>query len=115
MEEKRNPNLSAQYFGFVSIKENGKIIVKKIEPNSLADQSGIGPEDEIVKINGKEIEGELNNILKKDISQIDFTVKKKFSEQVITLSVGNHYKLLEFSKKDNASEDQLFLRNAWLS
>ena len=60
-------------------------------------------------------EGELNNILKKDVSQIDFTVKKKFSEQVITLSVGNHYKLLEFSKKDNASEDQLFLRNAWLS
>ena len=27
-------DLAAQYFGFIAIKENGKIIIKKVEPNS---------------------------------------------------------------------------------
>ena len=35
LKEKKNPNLSAQYFGFVAVKEDGKIIIKKVEPNSV--------------------------------------------------------------------------------
>ena len=41
LKERDNPNLSAQYFGFVAAKENGKIIVKKVEPNSIADKHKI--------------------------------------------------------------------------
>ena len=114
LKEKKNTNLSAQYFGFVSVKENGKIIVKKVEPNSEADKAGIGPEDEILKINGENIEGNLNEVLKKDIDKALFVIKKKFSEKAIILTVGNHYKLLEFVKRDNVSDDQLLLRNKWL-
>ena len=32
LHEKKNPNLSAQYFGFVAVKENKKIIIKKMYP-----------------------------------------------------------------------------------
>ena len=55
LEDKINPNLSAQYFGFVSAKENGEIIIKKVEPNSITDQNGIAPDDKITKINDKKI------------------------------------------------------------
>ena len=115
LDEKKNPNLLAQYFGFVAIKENGKIIVKKIEPDSVADQAGIGPEDEILKLNGEDIKGDINNMLNKDIREVVFTIKKRFSEENVSLSVGNYYKLLEIIKIKNPSEDQLHLRKVWLS
>jgi predicted metalloprotease with PDZ domain len=87
LKEKKNTNLSAQYFGFVSVKEGGKIIIKKVEPNSVADKNGIAPEDEITKINGEKVEGKLKDILKDCKEEVTFTIKKKFSEQDITLTM----------------------------
>ena len=113
LKEKKNPNLSAQYFGFVAIKENGKVIIKKVEPNSVTDKNGIAPEDEIVKVNDKEIEGKLSDILKDCKDKVTFTVKKKFSEKAIPLAIGNHYQLLEFIKSENATDEQVVLRKVW--
>ncbi len=115
LKEKKNPNLSAQYFGFVAAKEDGKIIIKKVEPNSVPDKNGIAPEDEITKVNGGEIEGKLADILKESKENVTFTVKKKFSEKSIPLAVGNYYKLLELVKKENTTEEQLTLRKVWSS
>jgi predicted metalloprotease with PDZ domain len=115
LKEKKNPNLSAQYFGFVTVKEDGKIIIKKVEPNSVTDKNGIAPEDEITKINGTAIEGKLANILKDCKEKATFTVKKKFSEKAISLAIGNYYELLEFIQLENATEDQLTLRKLWSS
>ena len=113
LEEKNNTNLSAQYFGFIAVKENGKIIIKKVEPKSVSDKNGIAPEDEITKVNGKEIEGKLSDVLKDCKKEITFTIKKKFSEKDIVLPIGNYYQLLEFVKDKTASEDQLILRKVW--
>lgn len=113
LKEKKNPNLSAQYFGFIDVKENGKVIIKKVEPNSVTDENGIAPEDEITKVNGEKIEGKLSEILKDCKDEVTFTVKKKFSEKAISLSIGNHYQLLEFKKKEDATEEQLILRKVW--
>ncbi len=113
--EKNNPNLAAQYFGFVAVKENGKIIIKKVEPNSIADKNGIGVEDEILQINGKDIKKKLSDSLKKIKNTATLTIKKKFSEKKITLNFGNHYKILEFKKERNATENQLIFRKIWLS
>ena len=113
LEEKNNTNLSAQYFGFIAVKENGKIIIKKVEPKSVSDKNGIAPEDEITKVNGKEIEGKLSDILKNCKKEITFTIKKKFSEKDVVLAIGNYYQLLEFVKDKTASEDQLILRKVW--
>ena len=113
LKEKKNQNLSAQYFGFISIKENGKVIIKKVEPNSETDRNGIAPEDEIVKVNGKEIEENLTDILKSCKNKVTFTIKKKFSEKDIVLKIGNYYSLLELERQNNASEDQLILRKVW--
>ena len=113
LKEKKNPNLSAQYFGFVAVKENGKIIIKKVEPNSITDKNGIAPEDEITKVNGKEIEGKLADILKDYKKEVTFTIKKKFSEKAITLPIGNHYQLLEIVKSETATDEQLVLRKVW--
>jgi predicted metalloprotease with PDZ domain len=113
LKEKKNPNLSAQYFGFVTIKENGKIIIKKVEPNSITDKSGIAPEDEIIKVNGNKIKGEFSDILKECKKEVTFKIKKKFSEKTMTLPIGNNYKLLEFLKMDKANDKQLSLRRIW--
>ena len=113
LKEKKNPNLSAQYFGFIDVKENGKVIIKKVEPNSVTDKNGIAPEDEITKVNGEKIEGKLSEILKDCKDEVTFTVKKKFSEKAIPLAIGNHYQLLEFKKKEDVTDEQLILRKVW--
>ncbi len=113
LKEKKNKSLTAQYFGFVAAKENGKIIIKKVEPHSITDKHAIAPENEITKINGKAIEGKLNDILKNCEKEVVFTIKKKFSEKDITLKIGNHYQLLELIKLDNITEEQLILRKVW--
>ena len=113
LKEKKNPNLSAQYFGLIAIKEDGKVIVKKVEPNSVADKKGIAPEDEITKVNGKAIKGKISDLLKDCAQEATLTIKKKFSEKTISLAIGNHYKLLELIKNKNATDEQLTLRKAW--
>jgi hypothetical protein len=45
--------------------------------------------------------------------EVSFTIKKKFSEKTIPLSIGNHYKLLEFVRMKKATEEQLILRKVW--
>ena len=113
LQDKNNTNLSAQYFGFVAVKENGKVVIKKVEPNSVTDINGIAPEDEITKINGEKIEGKLSDILKECKKEVSFTIKKKFSEKDITLTIENHYQLLEFVKSEDTNEEQLVLRKVW--
>ena len=113
LKEKENPNLSAQYFGFIAVKEDGKIIIKKVEPNSVTDKNGIAPEDEITKINGAAIEGKLDYILKDCKEKATFTIKKKFSEKAISLAIGSYYELLEFIQLENVAEEQLTLRKIW--
>jgi predicted metalloprotease with PDZ domain len=115
LKEKKNPNLSAQYFGFVAVKEDGKVIIKKVEPNSVTDKNKIAPEDEITKINGKKIEGKLLDILKDCKDEVKFTIKKKFSEKSISLAIGNYYKLLELVRIKKPTEEQLTLRKVWSS
>ena len=113
LKEKDNPNLSAQYFGFTAIKEDGKIIIKRVEPNSIADKNEMAPEDEITKVNGKKIEKKLSEVLNDEKKEITFTIKKKFSEKPITLATGNYSKLFELVKKEKTTEEQLILRKAW--
>ena len=115
LKEKKNSNLSAQYFGFIAINEAGKLIIKKVEPESEADKNGVAPEDEITKIEGKEIEGNLSEILKSCKDKVSFTIKKKFSEKSISLAIGNHYELLEFVKEKDPTNKQLTLRKVWSS
>ena len=115
LKDKKNPNLCAQYFGFIAAKEDGKIIIKKVEPNSVTDINGIAPEDEITKVNGKDIEGKISDILKDYKNEVTFTIKKKFSEKQISLAIGNYYCLLEIDKKENSTDEQLTLRKVWSS
>ena len=113
LKEKLNPNISAQYFGFIASKENGKHIIKKVEPNSIADKNKIGPEDEIIEINNEKIEEPLENILKDCKKEMSFTIKNKFSKKIVNLSCGNYYKLLEIETDKNISNKQLKLRKIW--
>jgi predicted metalloprotease with PDZ domain len=113
LKEKRNTNISAQYFGFMSAKEDGKIIIKKVEPNSITDKNGIAPGDEITKINGQVIEGKLLDTLKYCEKEATLSIKKKFSEKSISLAIGNYYQLLELIRAEGATAEQLTLRKVW--
>ena len=113
LKEKKNPSLSARYFGFVVASEDGKVIVKKVEPNSISDKNYMAPEDEITKVNGKIIDRKLADILQDCNEKASFTIKKKFSENLISLDFGNHYKLFEFIRLEKANNDQLMLRKKW--
>ena len=113
LKQKKNTNLGAQYFGFIAVKENEKLVIKKVAPNSITDKNGIAPEDQITKVNGKAVDENLADILKECKKKVEFTIKKKFSEKTISLAIGNHYQLLEIVKTENASEKQLILRKVW--
>ena len=115
LKEKKNANLTAQYFGFVALKENEKLIIKKVEPNSETDKNGIAVEDEITEVNGKKIKNNFSDILKDCKNKITFKIKKKFSEKEITLTIGNYYKLLELVKMKEPSKKQLEFRKIWTS
>ena len=114
LKEKRNPNLSAQYFGFIAIKENEKIIIKMVEPDSIADKNGVAPGDEITLVDGERRDS-LKDYLKDCKNEVSFSIKKKFSEEVIKLAIGNHYQLLELVKKESATKEQQNLRKIWSS
>ena len=115
LKQKKNTNLGAQYFGFIAVKENEKLVIKKVAPNSITDKNGIAPDDEITEVNGKAVDENLADILKECKKKVEFTIKKKFSEKTISLAIGNHYQLLEIVKTENASEKQLILRKIWSS
>ena len=115
LKEKKNANLSAQYFGFVAIKENERLIIKKVEPDSEADQNEIAVEDEITEINGIKIKNNFSDTLKECKNKVTFKIKKKFSEKEITLTIGNYYKLLEIIKIEDSSKEQLKFRKIWTS
>ena len=115
LKEKKNANLTAQYFGFVALKENEKLIIKKIEPNSETDKNGIAVEDEITEVNGKKIKNNLSDTLRDCKKMVTFKIKKKFSEKEITLTIGNYYKLLELVKMKEPSKKQLEFRKIWTS
>ena len=115
LKEKKNANLSAQYFGFVAIKENERLIIKKVEPDSEADQNEIAVEDEITEINGIKIKNNFSDTLKECKNKVTFKIKKKFSEKDITLTIGNYYKLLEIVKIEDSSKEQLKFRKIWTS
>lgn len=115
LKEKKNANLSAQYFGFVAIKENERLIIKKVEPDSEADQNEISVEDEITEINGIKIKNNFSDTLKECKNKVTFKIKKKFSEKDITLTIGNYYKLLEIIKIEDSSKEQLKFRKIWTS
>ena len=87
------------------------LFAKKVK--SITNKNGIAPEDEITKVNGKEIEGKLADILKDYKKEVTFTIKKKFSEKEISLAIGNHYQLLEIVKSETATDEQLVLRKVW--
>ena len=50
-----NPNLSADKFGFISIVDKGKHVIKKVQNNSPADANGISVDDEVISINDPNI------------------------------------------------------------
>ena len=115
LKEKKNANLTAQYFGFVALKENEKLIIKKVEPNSETDKNEIAVEDEITEVNGKKIKNNFSDTLKDCKNKVTFKIKKKFSEKEITLTIGNYYKLLELVKMKEPSKKQLEFRKIWTS
>jgi len=112
---KNNTNLCAKYFGFIVIEENKKYIIKKVQPNSVADIAGISPEDQIIKLNGQVIDGKLSEILKNVRDEVTFTIKKRFYEKDIILKIGNFYKLLELVIDKSAIDEKLTLRKFWSS
>jgi predicted metalloprotease with PDZ domain len=113
LKEVKNSILTAQYFGFISAKKDGEEIIMKVEPNSIADHSRIGPEDKIIKINGRKFDLPLNEILNKCGEKVNFTIQKKLSEKEVSLKSGNYYKLLEIVKNKNITKKQLSLRKIW--
>ena len=115
LKDKKNPSLSAQFFGFLGLFQDKKITIKKVEPNSEADKKHIAPEDQITKINGKEINKPLNEILKGCEKEVYVTIKKKFTEKEIKLTIGNYFSLKEIDSVKLKNTKQIRNFNFWIS
>lgn len=109
-----NPNLSADKFGFISIEDKGKHIIKKIQNSCVSDTNGIAVEDEIISVNGVETKGKKLNDMLKDINgQVEMKIKKRFETVTKHLECGHYYPIYCLEKQENASEKQLLYRNVW--
>ena len=110
----KNPNLSADKFGFISIQDKGKHIIKKIQNSCVADTNGIAVDDEILSINGIEIKDKkLNDVLKDVEGDVIMSIKKRFETIDVKLECGNYYPIYCLNKLEDANEQQLIYRAVW--
>tara|TARA_B110000305_G_C19453909_1_gene649664 strand:+ start:1859 stop:3592 length:1734 start_codon:yes stop_codon:yes gene_type:complete len=116
LEETLNPSLSARYFGFICIEENNKIIVKKIQDNSIIEQRGIAVEDELLEVDNQKVTSKNLNELLKDKKQVSLKFKNRFSNIELNLNTNstffNYYKI---AKQSNPSTQQIQNLNFWLN
>lgn len=113
--QKPNPNLLAKYFGIIAIYQHKKLIIKKIEPNSVADQNKISVEDEIVEINNSKIIDNKFEDLLKGSKSVHFKIKSRFDEKNHTLDKGSFFKIHEIDTLTNISKEQDHLYSIWMS
>ena len=109
-----NPNLSADKFGFISIVENGKHIIKKVQNNSPADTNGIAVDDEVISINGIDAKGKkMNDLLKDTTGTVSIKIKKRFGTSEVDLESGHFYPIYSLQKLENIDDKQLLYRTVW--
>ena len=109
-----NTNLSADKFGFISIVDNGKHIIKKVQNNSHADTNGIAVDDEVMSINGIETKGKkMNDLLSDTTGTVSIKIKKRFGTSEIKLECGHFYPIYGLQKLENADNKQLLYRTVW--
>ena len=114
MVKVNNPNLSADKFGFISIVDNGKHIIKKVQNNSSADTNGIAVDDEVISINGIETKGKkMNDLLSDTRGTVSMTIKKRFGTSEVDLECGHFYSIYCLEKLENADDKQLLYRTVW--
>ena len=100
------------YLRSIEIGESTKVIT--VEPNSVAERSGIKPNDEIIKINGIEVNNQteiLNLINNIEDATIDITIKRGNEEFVINIEpqINSYYYLgVYFEKAENTFTNNIY-------
>ncbi len=109
-----NSSLSAHKFGFISIVQNGKHIIKKIQNTCEAESKGIAVNDEILTVNGTSVnDSKLNDIIKDTDEIVTLEIKKRFEIINVKLAGGDFYPIYTLKMMDKASNEQLILRKVW--
>ena len=109
-----NPNLSADKYGFISIVNNGKHIIKKVQNNSSADTNGIAVDDEVISVNGIDAKGKkMNDLLSDNTGTVSMKIKKRFGTTEMDLECGHFYPIYKLQKLENADDKQLTYRTVW--
>ena len=97
-----NPNLSADKFGFISIVDNGKHIIKKVQNNCIADINGIAVDDKIISINGIDAKGKkMNDLLSDTRGTVSMKIKKRFGTSEIDLECGHFFPIYKLQKLES--------------
>ena len=110
----KNPSLSAHKFGFISIVQNGKHIIKKIQNTCEAESNGIAVDDEILSVNETAVnDSKLNEIIKDTDEVVTLEIKKRFETIKVKLDSGDFYPIFTLKMMDKASDEQLILRKVW--
>ena len=111
-----NPSLCARYFGFMCMEENQKMIVKKIQNNSIIEQKGIAVEDELLEIDNQKVNPKNLNELLKNKKQVNLKFKNRFS--IIDLSLetnSTYFNYFEIVKDSKLNNQQIQNLNFWLN
>ncbi len=109
-----NPSLSAKQFGFITVVQNGKHVIKKIQNNSEADFKKLSVEDELISINNVPTKNEkINELLSRNSDSVSVEIKKRFETISVELNIGNYYTLYVMRKKNHLSEKQAHYRSYW--
>lgn len=116
LKETLNPILSARYFGFICMQENNKMIVKKIQDNSIVEVKGIAVEDELLEVDNQKVNSKNLNDLLKDKKQVILKFKNRFSTINLDIKTNsNFYNYYEIVRDTNPSAEQIENLNFWLN
>ncbi|MGC6428917.1 MAG: M61 family metallopeptidase [Flavobacteriales bacterium] len=116
LEKTPNPNLSARFFGFICLELNNKLIVKKVQNNSLIENNGVAVEDELMKIDDKKVTSKNIQQLLENKEKVKLTFKNRFSKFSITVPTnGNFYSIYKMIKNNDATKEQMQLQSTWLN
>tara|TARA_B100000900_G_C20574158_1_gene714593 strand:+ start:70 stop:1773 length:1704 start_codon:yes stop_codon:yes gene_type:complete len=112
LQDFENPSHTARLFGFMTAKIEGKCIIKKMVNDSVADKAGMAVEDEVLAVNGKQIENTINDCLSEELHEFTFQIKRRFESKYITLKTGSYFTVKKIQQVE-ATDELKLLRKVW--
>ncbi|MFM2207918.1 MAG: hypothetical protein RL213_1893 [Bacteroidota bacterium] len=106
-------------FGFRVTESSGTTVVKAVLPGSVADRAGLGKDDEVIAVNGRKVEGNLDILMEgEEVTEFHISVMtpmKRMKDVVLVSEPVSYYHRYSVKTMEGASADLEAARHKWLN